>query len=107
MLSDSLRNREAAKKIKNTSGEKIEQGWGDVWTWTALDPDTKLIVSYALGPRGAGTTEVFMQDVASRIVNRFQLTNQTELDAKPAWSLLGRRERVYSHHPIYLSLLPP
>jgi hypothetical protein len=36
-------------KMKNTSAEKIEQGWGDVWTWTAIDADTKLIVSYTLG----------------------------------------------------------
>src|SRR5438128_12277477 len=35
-------------KMKNTSAEKIEQGWGDVWTWTAIDADTKLIVSYTL-----------------------------------------------------------
>jgi len=27
-------------KMKNTSPEKIEQGWGDVWTWTAIDADT-------------------------------------------------------------------
>ncbi|MBZ5548626.1 MAG: IS1 family transposase, partial [Acidobacteriia bacterium] len=42
-------------KMKNTSAEKIEQGWGDVWTWTAIDADTKLIVSYTLGQRNAGT----------------------------------------------------
>src|SRR5579863_4916815 len=30
-------------KMKNTSAEKIQQGWGDVWTWTAIDADTKLI----------------------------------------------------------------
>src|SRR5579863_1921976 len=40
-------------KMKNTSAEKIEEGWGDVWTWTAIDADTKLIVSYMLGQRGA------------------------------------------------------
>src|SRR2546422_4125878 len=61
-------------KMKNTSAEKIEQGWGDVWTWTAIDADTKLIVSYTLGQRGADTAQEFMQDVASRITNRFQLT---------------------------------
>ena len=61
-------------KMKNTSAEKIEQGWGDVWTWTAIDADTKLIVSYTLGQRNAGTAYTFMQDVASRITNRIQLT---------------------------------
>ena len=53
-------------KMKNTSGQKIEQGWGDVWTWTALDADTKLIVSYTLGQRGTDTSQMFMQDMASR-----------------------------------------
>lgn len=61
-------------KAKNTTPEKLEQGWGDVWTWTAIDADTKLIVSYTLGDRSAGTAQVFMQDVASRISNRIQLT---------------------------------
>ena len=36
-------------KMKNASMEKVEQnGWGDVWTWTAIDADSKLIVSYNL-----------------------------------------------------------
>ncbi len=61
-------------KMKNTSPEKIEQGWGDVWTWTAIDADTKLIVSYTLGQRGAATAHEFMQDVASRVATRIQLT---------------------------------
>jgi IS1 family transposase len=61
-------------KMKNTSPEKIAQGWGDVWTWTAIDAQTKLIVSYALGQRGAETAHAFMQDIASRISNRIQLT---------------------------------
>jgi len=61
-------------KMKNTSAEKIGQGWGDVWTWTAIDADTKLIVSYTLGQRGAETAHAFMQDVASRISNRIQVT---------------------------------
>jgi len=58
-------------KMKNTSAEKIEQGWGDVWTWTAIDADTKLIVSYTLGQRGAETAHTFMQDVASRSATGF------------------------------------
>jgi IS1 family transposase len=60
--------------MKNTSAEKIEQGWGDVWTWTAIDADTKLIVSYTLGQRGADTANEFMQDVAKRVSTRIQLT---------------------------------
>ena len=52
----------------------MEQGAGDVWTWTAIDADTKLIISYMLGDRGAGTATAFMQDAAARIANRVQLT---------------------------------
>src|SRR5579872_3560142 len=36
-------------KQKNVSPEKRAQGWGDVWTWTAIDADTKLIVSWLVG----------------------------------------------------------
>ena len=61
-------------KDKNLTKEQMEAGFGSVWTWTAIDADTKLIVSYMLGDRGAKTGHVFMQDVASRISNRIQLT---------------------------------
>jgi IS1 family transposase len=61
-------------KQKNVTLEQMQQGAGDVWTWTAIDADTKLIVSYTLGDRGANTAKQFMQDVASRITNRMQLT---------------------------------
>ena len=61
-------------KQKNVAAEQMEQGAGDVWTWTAIDADTKLIISYTLGDRGAGTAQAFMQDVAARIANRVQLT---------------------------------
>jgi IS1 family transposase len=61
-------------KQKNVSAEQMAKGAGDVWTWTAIDDDTKLIVSYMLGDRGAGTAKAFMQDVAGRIANRMQLT---------------------------------
>ena len=47
---------------------------GDVWTWTAIDADSKLIVSYLAGGRDAGYAYEFMQDVAGRLANRVQLT---------------------------------
>ena len=62
-----------SKGEKATPKKKVE-GWGDAWTWTALDADTKLIVSYMLGDRGAATALSFMRDVAGRIANRIQLT---------------------------------
>jgi IS1 family transposase len=61
-------------KAKNVRPEKEAIGWGDVWTWTAIDADSKLIISYTLGGRGAATAHAFMQDVASRIATRIQLT---------------------------------
>jgi IS1 family transposase/lambda repressor-like predicted transcriptional regulator len=47
---------------------------GDVWTWTAIDRDSKLIVSYLVGGRDAGYATEFMQDVADRVTTRIQLT---------------------------------
>jgi IS1 family transposase len=49
-------------------------GFGDVWTWTAIDSESKLIVSWVVGTRDAGTAHEFMQDLASRLSNRVQLT---------------------------------
>ena len=60
-------------KQKNVPDEKAEQ-WGDVWTWTAIDADSKLIVSYLVGQRGPKWAKEFMEDVASRIDSRIQLT---------------------------------
>jgi len=45
---------------------------GDVWTSTALDADTKLIVSWLVGGRDAGFADMFVSDVASRLANRVQ-----------------------------------
>jgi IS1 family transposase len=61
-------------KDKNLTLEQIKAGAGSVWTWTAIDADSKLIISYMLGDRGARTADAFMRDVASRIANRIQLT---------------------------------
>jgi IS1 family transposase len=61
-------------KEKNASAEQKAQGWGDVWTWTCLDPDTKLMVSWFLGDRSTDSAYWFMQDVASRLTNRVQVS---------------------------------
>jgi IS1 family transposase len=47
---------------------------GDVWTWTAIDPDTKLVISWMVGGREAETANFFMDDLASRLADRVQLT---------------------------------
>ena len=46
----------------------------DVWTWTAIDADSKLIISYLVGGRDGGYAAEFMADVAQRLANRVQLT---------------------------------
>lgn len=61
-------------KEKNASREKKKQGWGDVWTWTALDSDTKLIPCWFVGDRGASSAYHFMHDLAERLSHRVQLT---------------------------------
>jgi len=49
-------------------------GVGDVWTWTAIDADSKLMVSYMVGQRDVDYATEFMNDVADRLANRVQLT---------------------------------
>lgn len=47
---------------------------GSVWTWTAIDSDTKLVPSFAVGKRARETADAFISDVASRMKNRVQLS---------------------------------
>ena len=62
-------------KQKNVPFAKdAPQGAGDVWTWTAIDADSKLIISYLSGGRDSGYAAEFMADVAQRLANRVQLT---------------------------------
>jgi IS1 family transposase len=49
-------------------------GYGNVWTWVALDAETKLIPRWRVGTRGAATAYEFMHDLAGRLANRVQLT---------------------------------
>ncbi len=62
-------------KDRNANQEmKLAGTAGSVWTWTALDSDSKLIVSYYVGSREAECAYEFMHDVAARLANRVQLT---------------------------------
>jgi len=63
-----------AKQKNVATAKAAPEEAGDVWTWTALDADSKLIVSYLIGGRDAGYATEFMQDVADRLANRVQLT---------------------------------
>ncbi|PYU59450.1 MAG: hypothetical protein DMG56_18235 [Acidobacteria bacterium] len=62
-------------KDKNVPADKQGQfGYGNVWTWVALDAETKLIPSWRVGTRGVATAYEFMHDLAGRLANRVQLT---------------------------------
>jgi IS1 family transposase len=62
-------------KEKNVpEARKGEKGVGDVWTWTAMDADSKLMISYLVGARDIEHAIVFMKDVAARLANPVQLT---------------------------------
>lgn len=60
-------------KQKNVP-EGMEGEAGDIWTWTAIDADSKLIISYFVGDRSADSANIFMQEVAGRISGMIQLT---------------------------------
>src|SRR6267154_2404015 len=62
-------------KEKNVTAEKMERGiCGDVWTYTAIEAQSKLVIAWMVGRRDAGCATEFLQDVASRLTNRIQLT---------------------------------
>jgi IS1 family transposase len=62
-------------KDKNIPADKQGKlGIGSVWTWTAIDADTKLIPSFAVGNRDAVTARILIDDLAGRLAHRIQLT---------------------------------
>lgn len=61
-------------KQSNTGAAGSRIGRGDVWTWTAIDADSKLIISWMVGDRDAETANLFIQDLRDRLANRVQLT---------------------------------
>lgn len=63
-----------AKEKNVPKDKKGEFGYGDVWTWTAICADSKLVPSWLVGNRDAGTAEIFMEDLASRFSHKVQLT---------------------------------
>lgn len=65
-----------AAKQKNVASMKSPvDGAGDTWTWTAIEADTKLIVSHFVGGRDGECAQWFMNDLAERLANRVQLTS--------------------------------
>lgn len=65
-------------KDKNVAAAKAApEGAGDVWTWTAIDRDHKMIPPFEVGDRSGATAIEFMDDLRARLANRVQLTTQS------------------------------
>jgi IS1 family transposase len=65
----------AYAKTRNLRGAKAAPiGSGDVWTWTGIDADSKLIITWHVGDRGHGAAFEFMSDLRARLANKVQLT---------------------------------
>jgi IS1 family transposase len=62
-------------KDKNVPEELKADGVGSVWTWVALDPDSKLVPCWFVGSRDASAAYHFMDDLAGRLASRVQLTS--------------------------------
>lgn len=81
-------------KAKNVPAEKQGQfGYGDVWTWVALDAETKLIPCWAVGGRDAGTAHAFISDLAGTPCE------SNPINHRRLQSLSGRRgDRIWFRH---------
>jgi len=65
-----------AAKEKNVASMKAPvDGAGDTWTWTAIEADTKLLISHFVGGRDGECAKWFIEDLAARLANRVQLTS--------------------------------
>lgn len=63
-------------KQKNVASAKAApEGAGDIWTWVAMDADTKLVAGYFVGGRDGECAKWFIEDIAKRLANRVQLTS--------------------------------
>lgn len=83
-----------AKQKQVDAGAK---GEGDVWTWTAMDADSKLMISWLVGPRGYVAARAIMHDLHGRLANRVQLTADGLAWYRPAVEKAepGRRSRLH------------
>ena len=79
-------------KAKNVPEQyRGDWGYGDVWTWTAIDPDTKLVASWLVGWRGEEEAVDFLMDLRSRLANRIQLTTDGHV------AYVGAVERAFGN----------
>lgn len=64
-----------AKQKNVATAKRAPEGAGDIWTWTAIDADTKLMPSWYIGARDSAAAQHFIGDLALRLANRVQLTS--------------------------------
>ena len=64
-----------AKQKNVATAKRKDTAYGDAWLWVATDADTKLVPSWRVGGRDSDYAMVFMDDLASRLANRIQLTS--------------------------------
>jgi IS1 family transposase len=95
-----------AKEANVPAEHEGEFGYGDIWTWVAMDADTKLVPSWLVGERDTPTAIDFMMDVRERIANRTQLTTDGLVcyltaveEAFGADVDYGQLVKVYGHNP--------
>lgn len=74
LQSDEIWSYVYAKQKDVTPSIAGKQVAGDVWTWTSIDADTKLVPCWMIGQRDAIAARDFMEDLAARLANRVQLT---------------------------------
>ena len=80
-----------AAKQKNVAAMKNPvEGAGDTWTWTAIEADTKLVISFFVGGRDGDCAKWFIEDMANRLANRVQLTS----DGHKAYLDVNRRAKL-------------
>jgi len=63
-----------AKQKNIKSAKAAPEGAGDTWTWTAIDSESKLVISYMVGGRDSEYAMAFIDDLRERLANRVQLT---------------------------------
>jgi len=75
-------------KEKNVPADKKGKfGFGDTWTWVAIDADTKLVPSFMLGNRDFQTVQIFIDDLKARLENRMQLTTDARGSIWTQWRI--------------------
>jgi IS1 family transposase len=62
-------------KQKAANRSDAGEGMGDVWTWIALDAETKLVPTFAVGPRNQVMADLFIEDLAARLTHRVQVSS--------------------------------